>query len=197
MSDKVLMTGVHSVRYRFMHTMMGGGSAKSVLSILLILLILTSCTQSASPFVLQVIITSEPKVGALIDYHASLKIEGRDLPNTSIQVEIPEAIEVVDGNTIWEGDLVEGETIKLDLQLRVNQPGQWEIHTRAESKPNPESSLTFGALNRVLIISQQDTGQIIHYDELKETEMPCGADLNCGSPPAPPSRPLITVTPIP
>jgi hypothetical protein len=160
-----------------------------------ILLFLAACSQSSSPFILRVTITSEPKVGAVIDYHASLKIVGRDLPNTTVRVEIHEAVEVVDGDPQWKGDLTEGETIEMDLKLRVLQPGEWEIQTRAESKPNPESSLTFGSLNRVLIISHYDSGQIIHYDELKETEMPCGADLNCGSPPAPPSRPLVTVTP--
>lgn len=165
--------------------------------ILFILLLITACSQSTSPFILQVSITSEPIVGALLDYHASLRIVGRDMPNTTIEIEMPQSVTLVEGISEWKGDLVVGETIELDLKLRVKEPGQWLIITQVLAQPNPETSATFGTSNRVLLISGFDQGQIVDDAHVRQTGEPCGPDLSCGSPPAPPSRPLVTVTPTP
>jgi hypothetical protein len=142
-------------------------------------------------------ITSEPKAGATIRYRASLTAVGQDVPNISMQVEMPQAVEVISGSPHWEGDLAADQTTELYLELRVNQPGQWLIQTNVLAKPNSESSATYGASNQTLLISEQDAGRVLSEDELLKTKLPCGPDLSCGSPPALSTKPLVTLTPSP
>jgi hypothetical protein len=169
------------------------GSAVPV--ILSILLFLGSCSQPSSPFVLRASVTTEPIVGAVLDYHASLHIVGVDMPNTSILVEMPEAVEVVGGTPQWTGDLSVGETVDLDMKLRVNQPGQWLILTQVLARPYTGSITTFGSSYQILLISAWDHGRIVDDAALQQTRMPCGPEPSCGTPPQPPSRPPVTVTP--
>jgi hypothetical protein len=124
-----------------------------------------------------------PKIGTILDYHASLRIR-QDMPNATIQVEIPEGVEVVDGIPLWSGDLTEGETIELKMRLRVTQPGEWLIFTVVLARPIPEGTMTFGASNQTLLISDSDHGRIVDDADIEKTAMPCGADLSCGTPPS-------------
>lgn len=156
-----------------------------------------SCTPTSSPLSLEVSVTTDPEVGAVIDYHAVLSVQGRDVPDITIEVELPDAVEVVEGTAYWEGSLAVGEIKELNLQLRVNQPGEWLVYTLALGQYSPRPDPTFGASNRILLISDFEAGRIVNYDELRQTEMPCGPDLSCGTPPVTSSKPLVTVTPSP
>lgn len=160
-------------------------------------LLFVSCTPTSSPLSLEVSITSDPEVGAVIDYHAILSVRGRDVPELTLDVELPDAVEVVEGTPHWEGGLAVGETKELTLKLRVIRPGQWLVHTQALGQYSPGGDPTFGASSRILLISDFESGRIATYDELRQTEMPCGPDLSCGTPPVTSSKPLVTLTPSP
>jgi uncharacterized protein (DUF58 family) len=165
--------------------------------LLSISLLFVSCTPISSPLSLEASITTSPEVGAVIEYHAILSIRGRDVPDITLEVELPDAVEVVEGTPYWEGSLAVGETKELILKLRVNQPGQWLVYTQALGQYSPGDDPTFGASSRILLISDFESGRIVTHDELRQTAMPCGTDLSCGTPPVTSSKPLVTVTPSP
>jgi len=160
-------------------------------------LLFVSCTSTPSALSLEASITTSPEVGAVIDYHAILSIRGRDVPDITLEVELPDAVEVVEGTPHWEGGLAVGETKELTLKLRVIRPGQWLVHTQALGQYSPGDDPTFGASSRTLLISDFESGRIVTYAELRQTEMPCGPDLSCGTPPVTSSKPLVTLTPSP
>lgn len=92
-----------------------------------------SCTSSSSPLSLDAEIYPAPLVGSEVTLHIEMLAKGQDLPNTTLTVELPEGIELIDGETTWQGDLVSDNIISFDLIIKVREAGEWVIATYAFS----------------------------------------------------------------
>jgi len=56
-----------------------------------------------------------------------------DAPNTSINIQLPEGIQLVSGNLSWEGNIEQGKTINNIVTVKVIKIGDWSIDGSVES----------------------------------------------------------------
>lgn len=92
-----------------------------------------SCTSSSSPLSLEAEIYPAPLVGSEVILHIEMLAKGQDLPNTTLTVELPDGIELVDGETTWQGDLVSDNITSFNLIIKVREVGEWVIAAHAFS----------------------------------------------------------------
>lgn len=60
----------------------------------------------------------------------------RDVAGVVMTITIPEQIDVLAGDRYWQGNLESGKPVNLSLQLRVNQPGEWQLRTHVSNTTN-------------------------------------------------------------
>ena len=72
----------------------------------LIVSALTACSSPGSPVIVNASISPEPVVGREVTLHVEISSRGGDLPNTTLEVYLPEeGVELVRGDTKWQGDI--------------------------------------------------------------------------------------------
>jgi hypothetical protein len=81
-----------------------------------------------------------------------------DAPNTFINIYLSEGIELVEGDSTWEGDIKQGEPIQVTIIVRPIQEGQWDIISYVES--------VFSSKRKVentyylVFLTSRDSGQV-------------------------------------
>lgn len=81
-----------------------------------------------------------------------------DAPNTFINIYLSEGIELVEGDSTWEGDIKQGEPIQVTIIVRPIQEGQWDIISYVES--------VFSSKRKVentyylVFLTSKDSGQV-------------------------------------
>ena len=86
-----------------------------------------------SPLEMYAIISPAPIVGRDVIWHIELTANGRDLPNVTLYLTLPPEVEIVSGDANWHGDIVDGQTMMIDLTIRVKSAGQWTVDAYAFS----------------------------------------------------------------
>ena len=87
-----------------------------------------------------------------------------DAPNTTIKMFLPEGIELVEGNLLWNGDIKKDEKIEHKISIKVVKEGEWRIRAWVENEK-------FSGFNRAFfcyIDSGINSGNL----SKKSTEMP-------------------------
>jgi hypothetical protein len=85
---------------------------------------------SATPIQASLSIDRLPRLGG----EATLRCEITsilDAPGTSAAIELPPEVQPVSGGTAWQGDLLSGETVQLEVKVIFNSPGEKAIYCRA------------------------------------------------------------------
>ena len=91
-----------------------------------------------------------------------------DAPNTTIKIFLPEGIELVEGNLVWNGDLKRDEKIEHKISIKVVKEGEWRIRAWVENEK-------FSGFNRAFfcyIYSDVSTGEIA-LSAMKTQESTC------------------------
>ncbi len=165
--------------------------------ITLTLLLFASCTPASTGMRVTASISPAPIVGRDVNYHVEVTTSAWDLPSVILTITLPSGVELVQGDLHWQGNLAKGQTVTKDLTIRVTAPGTWVIGAFTYAQPDlQDRSFYFFPHKRLYIQSSADSAQVID-DAVMENKAPCGADLDCGSPPAPPSTVPATAHPRP
>jgi hypothetical protein len=81
-----------------------------------------------------------------------------DAPNTFINIYLSEGIELVEGDSTWEGDIKQDEPVQVTIVVRPIQEGQWDIISYVES--------VFSSKRKVentyylVFLTSKDSGQV-------------------------------------
>jgi len=164
---------------------------KSVpVSILCLTLTLGACTSGApqSPMTVKASVSPAPIVGQVATWHIEISSRA-DAPNTTLQVEVSDGIEIVGGETNWTGHINEGQSVSIDLTIRVTKPGESTVYAQAFSRTSPEGG--FGGGKRLFITSSADSANVVEDINRPQPTIPA-LMIDTGT-----SSPLITVTPAP
>jgi hypothetical protein len=163
-------------------------------------LALTSCIPPSPPSTGMRVTASiwpQPLVGQAVDYHIEMTTSVWDLPSVILTITLPSGVELVQGDLHWQGSLVKGQIVAKDLTIRVTTPGTWVIGAFTYAQPDlQDRSFYFFPHKRLYIQSSTAFAQVID-DTMMKIEMPCDADLNCGSPTALPATEFATTYPKP
>ncbi len=103
-----------------------------------------------SPMSLTISFNSLPQKGQEVQFvaSASSKIAA---PNTSIIIELPSNISIIEGDTHWQGDLVANEHKDMKLILRFPEDGNFEFTVNALSRPKPSEYFRFGREKKLCV----------------------------------------------
>lgn len=96
---------------------------------------LIACSKSpSSPLAVQASIFPDPVVGREVTLQVEMSSSREEtLPDTTLKIELPKEIEVVKGETEWHGEIPVGQTVVVNLQIKVLQEGEWIVRSRAFS----------------------------------------------------------------
>jgi len=125
---------------------------------------ITSCISSnapSSPVSVRATISPEPLVGREVNLHIEIVSSKRELPNTTLYVTLPPEIDLVSGETTWEGHIPANSQASVDLTIRVNTPGEWMVEAYAFSRSNPDTNNGFGGVKQLFITSSNDLAQVV------------------------------------
>jgi hypothetical protein len=104
----------------------------SVTAIAFALFLLAACVRSrgpGSPLDVRASISPAPIVGRDVTWHIEMVSLGNVfLPNTTLSVTLPAEVELVSGDANWHGDIPAGDTVAVDLTIRVTMPGEWAVY---------------------------------------------------------------------
>ncbi len=50
-----------------------------------------------------------------------------DVPNASMRIDLPDGIELIEGDLTWTGAIQKGERVEMKLRLKVVELGEWQI----------------------------------------------------------------------
>jgi hypothetical protein len=79
------------------------------------------------PLKIMATLSPEPIVGQDVSWHIELLSGQSELPNTKLEIVLPDGVELVSGNLKWNGDIPADGKALIDLVIRVTQPGEWKI----------------------------------------------------------------------
>jgi hypothetical protein len=119
---------------------------------------LGACSSGNSPLKVTAQIYPDPLVGQEVTLHVEMLAKGRDLPNTTLIVELSEGIELVAGETTWVGNLPQDEPVPFDLQIRVREAGEWTAYAHAYSDLGNGNG--FGGGKKLFITSTLDSAVV-------------------------------------
>jgi hypothetical protein len=89
----------------------------------------------ASPFNLIAVISPEPVIGEAVHIETWL-YTNQDLPNIEYSFSIPKSFEIINGSNIAPKSYLSRNTyLKLDVDLRPTEKGEWPMIFKAISKP--------------------------------------------------------------
>lgn len=86
-----------------------------------------------SPLKLEFNVQGEPALGQVftLSMHVAALV---DAPNTSLRLELPAGVALVERFDDWQGDLKAGESFSRSVQARVNLPGEWMVVAQTVSQ---------------------------------------------------------------
>lgn len=86
------------------------------------------------------------KVGKRIGF----KTESFQANNTRAEIQLPEGLELIDGNPIWEGDLTGDEVAEFKIKVKAFKNGEWTVKANAICEKSP--GYKFGDSERFYIL---------------------------------------------
>jgi hypothetical protein len=86
----------------------------------------------ASPLDVDLELSSMPRPGQSVQLTVTVSAV-EDAPNTSVEVTLPEGVQLEDGKLSWQGNLGAGKSIAFLVTLRFDREGEFEITATANS----------------------------------------------------------------
>jgi hypothetical protein len=80
-------------------------------------------------------------------------------PATSLQVQVSNGVELIGGNLNWTGDIKAGQTVNIDLTIRVTKPGEHTAFAHAFTRTSSEGG--FGASKQLYINSTTTSADVV------------------------------------
>jgi len=115
-----------------------------------------------------------------------------DAPNTTIKMFLPEGIELVEGNLLWNGDIKKDEKIEHKISIKVVKEGEWRIRAWVENEKFSgfnraffcyiDSEVSTGEKALSSMKTQESTGQKVRKNEGKKTTQNRDKTYNMMSP---------------
>lgn len=98
-----------------------------------------------------------------------------NLPNVSMKIILPEGLELVEGNPIWEGEIE--NNISYSIIVKSIEVGNWTIEGNARAPPEGETY--FGGRGFIYLTITENSAWINkeRFREIKE----CPPGVNCGT----------------
>jgi hypothetical protein len=90
------------------------------------------------PLDLRATVTHEPTVGATVHLQATV-IALIPSPSTALELSLPAGLSLVGGPNRLQGDLEAGQSLTIEADVRVDQPGEWPVTISATSS-SPEGA---------------------------------------------------------
>jgi len=112
----------------------------------------------ASPLKLIATISPAPKVGQPATWHIEIT-SILNAPATSLQVQVSNGVELIGGNLNWTGDIKAGQTVNIDLTIRVTKPGEHTVFAHAFTRTSSEGG--FGASKQLYINSTTTSADVV------------------------------------
>jgi hypothetical protein len=138
---------------------------KLIISIILPLLVLVTsipgCTSSSSPLQASLSFSGPPDLNKLVQVTAVfslLKDFKYDLHDVTAEIILPEGIEKVEGELVWQGDIAYGTTHSLTAKVRSIKTGEYIVEARSDCRPS-ENQYYVG--NAKLYISVTEDGTVV------------------------------------
>jgi hypothetical protein len=104
------------------------------------ILVLSACTPPSFPIEITVITVSpDPIIGQVATLHVEV-MSTEDEPDTTILIELPEGVKLMDGDLMWHGSLTANEVQAHEVSICVLYEGDWELWIEAHSQLSENSS---------------------------------------------------------
>jgi len=115
--------------------------------------------EEASPLQTRLKLNALPLLGQVV--RLSCEVESiYDAPGTLVSLELPEGVEVLDGDTRWQGDLIAGKEVSFSARVRFNQEGNTTLRCRAY-RPIDATNAWGGLSALFLNIGQFESMQVL------------------------------------
>ncbi len=125
--------------------------------------------EESSPLQTRLKLSELPLLGQIV--RLSCEVESiYDAPGTLVRLELPEGVEVLDGDTQWQGDLIAGAEITFSARVRFNKEGNTTLRCRAYRPIDATNA--WGSLTALFL----NIGQFESKQELEP--LPGQADTN-------------------
>ena len=149
---------------------------------------LSACTSPQSPMTVKASISPAPIVGQAVTLRVEITTS-RDAPNTTLQMTLPQGVELMSGDANWQGDIKVGESTTIDLVIRVNQAGDYVIDAYAFARITSESG--FGGGKTLYVNSAADHATVTEDVDMPQPTYPAiSIDTRTAGP-------VVTATPSP
>ncbi len=101
-------------------------------------------------------VSEEPVLNRVVELTFTLEA-AHDAPNTSIEIFLPEGIELVEGSLVWRGDLRKNEKVEHRISVKVVREGEWRIRAWVSNEKFRGFDRAFFAC----VVSTRDSGKIL------------------------------------
>ena len=145
--------------------------------IVISLFLLSACSRQnggaggpGSPLKVRASITPEPMVGQAATWHIEIFSTGPEYQDTTLIVELPKSVELVSGDSDWQGTVPADGTVAVDLVIRVMTPGEWKISAAASSIIGPGSNAA--GWKTLYITSSETSAEVVEDIDWVGTPVP-------------------------
>ena len=83
-----------------------------------------------------------------------------DLPNTTIEISLPEGFELISGDLSWKGNITRGNTIQIQSYIRAIKKGNWTITAVARSVRYDKFVSIEGKADAIFISVSEETAMV-------------------------------------
>lgn len=140
------------------------------LFIMSVVIALTACTPPRFPLqITDLSATPEPVVGQTVTLYIEI-MSTKDEPNTTIEVYLPEAVKLMDGDLVWQGSLTANQPQAHEVSVCVLFEGDWRVEVESRSYQSENDS--YGDLETIHFISTAITGRSVPGSKYHYTQDP-------------------------
>lgn len=148
------------------------------------LFLLSACTPPRFPLkVTALSVMPDPVVGQTVTLRVEI-VSTKDEPDTTIKIQLPEAVKLMDGDLIWRGSLKANQPQTHEVSVCVLYEGDWRISVTAYSRLSEDS--TYGDTDSLHLVSTTTTGHAIPGSEYRYIQPPGGVPPSTPLPETPP-----------
>lgn len=131
----------------------------------------------------------QPLIGQVATIHVEV-LSKYDTVDASIGVDLPDGVELVEGELVWQGTLMANQIQVHELSVRVQTEGHWRLWVSASSKLTDQR--TFGDGETLHLITTIDSAKFIRGRDYRVVIPPEGMPI-----PEIPAEEVIVVTSAP
>ncbi|TFH32678.1 MAG: hypothetical protein E4G99_12450 [Anaerolineales bacterium] len=154
---------------------------KSSISITFIIIttLITACAPS-SPMEIDLEILQDPIVGREVDLSIVLS-SSSDAPNTSLEIIIPEGIQIIQGDQELWTSLQKNKKLTYKMKIRVLEEGEYLISAYAFNRySDDDDSGGFGDGETIYVYSGRNIAQVLSREDIR-SQTPIGPCVNCST----------------